>query len=71
MKAKVRSAQTKAATSVNRELIGLYMEIGRQLAAQDSAWGTKVVEQQARDLKAAFTEMAGFSRTSLFYMKQV
>ena len=71
LKSKVGVTQLRAAASVNRELIGLYMEIGRQLAAQDSTWGTKVVEQLARDLKAAFPEMAGFSRTNLFYMKQV
>ncbi len=71
LKAKVGVTQLRAAASVNRELIGLYMEIGRQLAAQDSGWGTKVVEQLAHDLKAEFPEMAGFSRTNLFYMKQV
>lgn len=71
LKAKVGATQLQAAASVNRELVGLYLEIGRQLAAQDTSWGTKVVEQLARDLKAAFPEMSGFSRTNLFYMKQV
>jgi predicted nuclease of restriction endonuclease-like (RecB) superfamily len=71
LKAKVSVTQLRAAAAMNRELVGLYMEIGRQLAAQDSGWGTKVVEHLARDLKSAFPEMAGFSRTNLFYMKQV
>ena len=61
----------KAAVTVNRELITLYLEIGRRLEEQDTSWGTKVVERLARDLKAAFTEMRGFSRTNLFYMRQV
>ena len=42
-----------------------------RLAEQDTSWGTKVVERLARDLKAAFPDMAGFSRTNLFYMRQV
>jgi predicted nuclease of restriction endonuclease-like (RecB) superfamily len=71
LKSRVRSAQIKAATSVNREVIALYLDIGRRLAAQNSGWGTKVVEQLARDLKSAFPELAGFSRTNLFHMKQV
>lgn len=71
LKARVRTAQLKAAVTVNRELIALYMEIGRRLAEQDTSRGTKVVERLARDLKAAFPEMAGFSRTNLFYMQQV
>ncbi|MBI2894942.1 MAG: DUF1016 domain-containing protein [Deltaproteobacteria bacterium] len=71
LKARVRTAQLKAAVTVNRELIALYMEIGRRLAEQDTSWGTKVVERLARDLKGAFPEMAGFSRTNLFYMRQV
>ncbi|MBM4320374.1 MAG: DUF1016 domain-containing protein, partial [Deltaproteobacteria bacterium] len=71
LKARVRSAQLKAVATVNRELIALYVGIGRSLAEQDTSWGTKVVERLARDLKAAFPEMAGFSRTNLFYMRQV
>jgi predicted nuclease of restriction endonuclease-like (RecB) superfamily len=70
LKTKVRSAQTKAATSVNRELIALYLDIGRHLVEQHT-WGASVVERLARDLKSEFPEMAGFSRTNLFCMKKV
>src|SRR4051794_18224396 len=50
-KAQVRSAQIKAATSVNEKLIALYLHIGRRLAEQDEAsgWGEKVVERLAKD----------------------
>lgn len=58
LKAKVSVTQIRAGASVNRELIGLYMEIGRQFAAQDSS------------RRASFPEMAGFSRANLFYMKK-
>lgn len=71
LKARVRSVQARAATAVNRELIALYLEIGRRLAEQDTSWGTKIVEHLAKDLKASFPEMRGFSRTNLFYMRQV
>ncbi len=71
LKARVRVAQIKAASSVNRELIALYFGIGQRLAEQDRSWGRKVVERLARDLKAEFPEMSGFSRSNLFYMKQV
>ena len=70
LKAQVRSAQTKAATSVNRELLALYIEIGRQLTEQHR-WGGAIVERLARDLRAEFPNMSGFSRTNLFYMKKV
>ena len=70
LKSKVRSAQVKAATSVNRELIALYLDIGRHLVEQHT-WGASVVERLARDLKAEFPEMEGFSRSNLFYMKKV
>ena len=71
LKARVRAAQVRAATMVNRELITLYFETGRQLAAQDRGWGKRVVEQLALDLRAAFPEMKGFSRSNLFYMRRV
>jgi predicted nuclease of restriction endonuclease-like (RecB) superfamily len=73
LKGRVHSAQAKAATAVNRELIALYLHIGRRLAEQDehAGWGEKMVERLAKDLRAAFPEMSGFSRTNLFYMRQV
>ncbi|MEM9488933.1 MAG: PDDEXK nuclease domain-containing protein [Myxococcota bacterium] len=71
LKVRVRSTQVQAATVVNRELISLYLEIGCQLAAQDRSWGKKVIERLALDLRAAFPGMKGFSRSNLFYMRQV
>ena len=72
-KARVRSAQVKAAVAVNSELIAVYLYIGRQLAEREDApkWGNKVVERLAQDLRTAFPGMSGFSRANLFYMRQV
>ena len=46
LKARIRQARTRAALAVNRELIVLYWQIGRQiLERQDrAAWGNKVLE---------------------------
>ena len=72
LKLRVRSAQAKAATSVNSELIALYLYIGRQLdkKGKGSGWGDKAIERLAADLRAAFPEMRGFSRSNLFLMRQ-
>ncbi|HSF42477.1 MAG TPA: PDDEXK nuclease domain-containing protein [Thermoanaerobaculia bacterium] len=73
LKLRIRSAQIKAATAVNHELVGLYFYIGRQLAkrTRQAGWGDKAVEHLAGDLRAAFPGMSGFSRTNLFAMRQV
>ena len=71
IKARVSNAQIKAALSVNRELVLLYWNIGREILERQKAqgWGAKVIERLARDLKIAFPTMKGFSRTNLLYMR--
>ncbi len=70
LKARVRAAQVKAALSVNRELILLYWQIGREIlrAQKAEGWGTKVVQRLAKDLAAEFPEMKGFSAPNLHRM---
>ncbi|OPY37892.1 MAG: hypothetical protein A4E35_00947 [Methanoregula sp. PtaU1.Bin051] len=71
LKERIRSAQVKAALSVNRELICLYWQIGRELAGRLDAegWGAKVVDRLARDLRSEFPGTEGFSRTNLYRMR--
>ncbi len=71
LKERIRSAQVKAALSVNRELVLLYWQIGREtiIRQQQQGWGAKVIERLARDLKAAFPDMKGFSVRNLKYMR--
>ncbi|MGB3138435.1 MAG: PDDEXK nuclease domain-containing protein [Nodosilinea sp.] len=71
LKQRIRSAQIKAALAVNRELILLYWQIGREILErqQVEGWGSKVIERLARDLKREFPDMKGFSRTNLMYMR--
>jgi predicted nuclease of restriction endonuclease-like (RecB) superfamily len=71
LKQRIHAAQTKAALSVNRELILLYWKIGQDILArqQRQGWGAKVITQLAQDLRHAFPQMKGFSRTNLMYMR--
>ncbi|MDX8430189.1 MAG: PDDEXK nuclease domain-containing protein (plasmid) [Candidatus Algichlamydia australiensis] len=72
VKAKVSSAQLKAAIAVNSELIKLYWDIGKSLSEKQAKekWGAKVTEKLAKDLKNAFPSMKGFSLTNIKYMVQ-
>jgi len=72
LKARIRAAQTRAAVSVNRELIQLYWEIGQQILARqaDEGWGRSIVEQLSRDLRREFPEMKGFSPRNLWNMRR-
>jgi predicted nuclease of restriction endonuclease-like (RecB) superfamily len=71
LKEKVRSAQLRASLSVNRELIRLYWEIGKDMVERqmNDGWGTKVIERVTRDLQNEFPGVEGFSRTNLFRMR--
>lgn len=72
LKDKIRSAQLKAAVTVNTELITLYWDLGKMIAEKQeiSQWGSKLIGQIAKDLKNEFPDMEGFSRTNLFSMRQ-
>lgn len=73
IKARIQSARTEAALAVNRELIALYWEIGRQIvAAQErKGYGDRVVERLAADLARAFPDLRGFTVSNLWRMRAV
>ncbi|WP_114970301.1 PDDEXK nuclease domain-containing protein [Rhodoferax ferrireducens] len=73
IKLRIQAAQVRAVFAVNSELLGLYWDIGRRLLQWQSeqGWGAAVVEQMASDLHATYPEMKGFSRSSLFAMRQM
>ena len=70
LKGKIRSAQAKAAVSVNTELIQLYWELGKMIVAQENTWGSKLIERVSKELQAEFPDMKGLTRSNLFYCKQ-
>jgi predicted nuclease of restriction endonuclease-like (RecB) superfamily len=71
LKDRIHTAQQRATLAVNRELVLLYWQIGRDILDRQAAqgWGAKVIERLAHDLRSAFPQMKGFSRTNLMYMR--
>jgi len=71
LKQRIRESQLRASLSVNRELVLLYWQIGRDILDRQERehWGAKVIDRLAADLKKAFPEMKGFSPRNLKYMR--
>ena len=71
LKQRISSARLQASLAVNRELILLYWNVGRDILVRQKqeGWGTKVIDRLAVDLHAAFPEMAGLSARNLKYMR--
>lgn len=71
LKLQIRQSQTKAMLAVNRELIQLYWDIGRQIVdrQEQAGWGTKVLERLADDLRKSLPGISGFSRSNVFRMR--
>ncbi|RXK88946.1 DUF1016 domain-containing protein [Chlorobaculum sp. 24CR] len=71
IKERVRSAQYEALKSVNKELVGLYWDIGRMIVERqaEETWGKAVVQQLAVDLQNEFHGVGGFSASNLWRMK--
>ncbi len=71
LKNRIHNAQQRATLAVNRELVLLYWQIGRDILARqtEQGWGAKVIERLAHDLRTAFPDMKGFSRANLMYMR--
>ncbi len=71
LKQHIQNAQLRASLAVNRELVILYWQIGREILTRQAreSWGTKVIDRLATDLKSVFPEMKGFSPRNLKYMR--
>ena len=73
LKAAVATARLRAHRTVNTDLLALYWQIGHKILERQQAegWGTRVVDRLAVDLRAAFPQMRGLSRSNLKYMRQM
>ncbi len=73
VKERIRSAQYAALKAVNKELIGLYWDIGKMIVERqlDAAHGSAIAEQLATDLRMEFPGIKGFSRRNIFYMREL
>jgi predicted nuclease of restriction endonuclease-like (RecB) superfamily len=71
LKSRIHTAQQRATLGVNRELVLLYWQIGRDILERQAnqGWGAKVIERLAHDLRTAFPAMKGFSPRNLKYMR--
>jgi predicted nuclease of restriction endonuclease-like (RecB) superfamily len=72
LRVRIRESQTRAARTLNTELVMLYWSIGRDILDQQQAggWGDDVVGRIAQDLSADTGSARGFSRRNLFYMRR-
>src|SRR5262245_47671830 len=71
LKQRIRSAQVKAAVAVNRELLLLYWDIGREILQRQrqEGWGAKVIDRLGDELRRAFPAMKGLSPRNIKYMR--
>ena len=72
IKERVRASQYEALKAVNKELIGLYWDIGKMIVERQKkeGWGKAIIETLAGDLQREFPGMRGFSTQNLWYMRQ-
>lgn len=71
LKSRISGAQQRAVLAVNQELVRLYHYMGTEILERQTrqGWGAKVIDRLARDLRAAFPTMKGFSSRNLKYMR--
>ena len=72
IKERIHKAQYDALKAVNKELINLYLDIGRSIVAKQDTlgWGKAVVETLAKDLQKEFPGIQGFSSANLWRMQK-
>lgn len=72
IKARLQTAQIRAALAANSELIQFYWGLGTELNEKQKShqWGTGFLEQFSHDMREAFPEMQGFSVSNLQRMKK-
>ncbi|MEO8401047.1 MAG: PDDEXK nuclease domain-containing protein [Gammaproteobacteria bacterium] len=72
IKSRLKTAQLRAASAVNTEVLGFYWGLGKDILdmqASKKHWGTKFLDQLSHDLQTANPEMSGLSKRSLEYMR--
>lgn len=70
IKRAIRQARTRAVLAVNEEMIFLYWQTGKMIAARQNqeGWSAKVIPRLAQDLKNEFSDLKGYSERNLSYM---
>lgn len=72
IKNRVRQAQNRASISANAEMLWMYWDIGRMIAARQkqAGWGTGLLARLTVDLRNEIPEVKGFSERNLQLMTQ-
>lgn len=71
LKEQIKTAQLRAAVSVNAQAMELYYNIGNAIVdrQEQAGWGDAVLKRLSKDLASAFPEMKGFSERNLYRMR--
>ena len=72
LKKHIRAAQIKASVNLNQDLVKLYWHIGNSILKKQKleGWGSKIIDQIARDLGRSYPGISGFSIRNLKYMRK-
>jgi len=72
IKQRIRAAQYEALKTVNKEMILLYLDIGKTIVENQKkhGWGKAIVETLAKDLQAEFPGVSGYSVDNLWRMRK-
>jgi len=72
IKGKIVSTRISTYRRLNKGLIKLYWEIGKNIVERQEkhSWGKSIVEKLANDLRQEFSASRGFSAQNLWYMRQ-
>ena len=67
---RIRNAQYEAMRAVNKEMISLYWDIGRQITERQKelGWGKSVVENLSKDIQKEFPGIQGFGVRNIWNM---
>ncbi|MDI6736519.1 MAG: PDDEXK nuclease domain-containing protein [bacterium] len=73
LKEEIISARKKVYQAVNKQLIELYIWIGKGIyeKIEISKWGEGIIEKLSYDLQGEFPDMKGFSSRNLWEMKKI
>lgn len=68
----IQAARLRAYQSVNKELVALYWQIGEFISRriETAQWGDAIVADLARHIQRRHPNLRGFTRASLFRMRQ-
>ncbi len=71
IKTHLRNARVRAVLAANPIVIEAYWQTGKIILARqkEAAWGAKVIDRLAADLREAFPDMGGLTRRNLFSMR--